>query len=378
VAEPSGAAGSGPSNELLLGESWIESLSPWPEEFGLGRMRALLEALGNPQRAFRAVHVVGTNGKSTATRTVEAFLAREGLRVGTYLSPHVTGWSERIRIDGREADFEAAIARVRQQAETVGATQFEALTAAAFALFAEEGVDAAAVEAGLGGRLDATNVLEAPVCLLTNVALEHTEVLGETREVIAGEKLAVVRPGATAVLADLEFARLVPQARVVVGGAREAAAAFVGRPLEGEVEVRLPGRFELRGRRPLEIWDGAHNPAGIEHLLQQLPRRRWVVVASFLGGRDLDAMLGPLARIGEPLVATRSTHPKALAAEEVAERAAAHFGDVAVEPDPHAALERARELAGSDGAVLVTGSLYLLAALSVRPERVPCRGLASA
>src|SRR5215210_556445 len=141
-------------------------------------MCALLSALGDPQKRFRSVHVVGTNGKSTATRAIEELLAAEGLPVGAYLSPHVRAWSERIRIDGAEADFERALAAVRDAATELGATQFEVLTAAALAAFAEAGVDAAVVEAGLGGRHDATNVLDAPVVLLTNVALDHVDVLG--------------------------------------------------------------------------------------------------------------------------------------------------------------------------------------------------------
>jgi dihydrofolate synthase/folylpolyglutamate synthase len=165
---------------------WVESLSPWPEEFGLERMRALLAQLCDPQRAYPSIHVVGSVGKGTAVRTIEEVLRRERLRVGAYLSPHVTGWSERIRVDGREADFEAVIGRVRRHAE--GATQFEVLTAAALAEFAAAGVDVAVVEAGLGGRLDATNVVDAPVVLLTNVSLEHTDVLGGTREQIATER----------------------------------------------------------------------------------------------------------------------------------------------------------------------------------------------
>ena len=141
---------------------WLESLSPWPEEFGLGRMHALLAELGEPQRAYPAIHVVGTNGKSTATRRAAAFLAREGLSVGAYTSPHVSGWAERIQVDGEDAGLEAALVRVREPAERLGATQFEVLTAAALAEFAAAGVDVAVVEAGLGGRHDATNVLDAP------------------------------------------------------------------------------------------------------------------------------------------------------------------------------------------------------------------------
>src|SRR5919204_468087 len=130
---------------------WIESLTPWPEEFGLARMRTLVSELGDPQRAYRAIHVVGTNGKSTATCRAAAFLAREGLRVGAYTSPHVSGWNERIQVDGEAVDFASAIARIRGAAELVGATQFEALTAAAFVEFAEANVDVAVVEAVVAG-----------------------------------------------------------------------------------------------------------------------------------------------------------------------------------------------------------------------------------
>ena len=142
----------------------VESLSPWPKHgFGLDRIKALLAELGDPQLRYPSIHVVGTNGKSTVTRTTEELLAQSGLAVGAYLSPHVRGWSERIRVHGDEADFEAAVERVRKSAERLGATQFELVTAAALAEFAAEDVDVAVVEAGLGGRYDATNVLRSPV-----------------------------------------------------------------------------------------------------------------------------------------------------------------------------------------------------------------------
>jgi dihydrofolate synthase/folylpolyglutamate synthase len=336
---------------------WIASLSPWPEEFGLGRMRTLLAALGDPQAAYPAIHVVGTNGKSTATRTIEALLLAEGQSVGATVSPHVRGWSERITVNGAEADFETAVARVRPEAERQGATQFEAITAAALAEFAVRGVDIAVVEAGLGGRLDATNVLRSHVVLLTNVGLDHTDVLGETREQIAAEKLAVVQEGTVVVLPDREFAHLAG-ANVVVGGAREAAAAFLGRPVEREVEVALPGRLERRG--PDELWDGAHNPEGVRWLAAQLPAGRRVVVASILADKDADAMLAALASLGDRFVATRSSNARALPAEELAARARPYFAHVETVPEPGPALARARQL----GPVLVTGSLYLLADLS--------------
>jgi dihydrofolate synthase/folylpolyglutamate synthase len=343
--------------------SWLESLSPWPDEFGLGRMHALLEALGRPQRAYPAVHVVGTNGKSTATRTIEELLRAEGLRVGAYLSPHVTGWSERIRVDGDEADLERALERVRPHAE--GATQFEVLTAAALAEFAAAAVDVAVVEAGLGGRFDATNVLGARVVLLTNVALEHTAVLGSTREAIAREKLAVVAPGATVVLGEPEWRALVPDNDVLVGGAREAAEAFLGRTVGHEVDVALPGRLERRGR---EVRDGAHNPAGTAYLRTVLGPGDRVVVASILADKDVDAMLADLSRLGTELVATSSSNSRSLAAVDLGRRARPYFERVEVVRDPVAALERARERAG-DREILVTGSLYLLADLFDRQDQ---------
>jgi dihydrofolate synthase/folylpolyglutamate synthase len=358
---------------------WLESLSPWPEEFGLGRMRALLTELGEPQHSFRAIHVVGTNGKSTATRRAAAFLAREGLSVGAYTSPHVTGWSERIQVDGEDADLEQALERVRQAAENVGTTQFEVLTAAAFAEFAAAGVEVAVVEAGLGGRLDATNVLDAEVVALTNIALDHTDVLGETREAIAEEKLAVVAQGATVVLGESEWvsrAHARGAVRVVVADdvGRAAAEALLGRELEGEVDARVPGRFDEVGD---DVFAGAHNPAGVEWLLERLPRRDYVVVASILADKDAEAMLTALARAGDTLVATVSHSARALPAAELATRAEPFFEHVEAEPDPAAALDRGRELAGENGAVLVTGSLYLLADLIVRLQRVPWGSSAS-
>ncbi|MDQ2911569.1 MAG: Mur ligase family protein [Actinomycetota bacterium] len=352
---------------------WLESLSPWPEEFGLGRMRALLAELGEPQRVYPAIHVVGTNGKSTATRRAAAFLGREGALVGAYTSPHVAGWSERVQVDGEDADLEHALERVRPAAVRLGATQFEVLTAAALAEFAAAEVEVAVVEAGLGGRLDATNVLAAPVVALTNVALEHTDVLGSTREAIAAEKLAVVAPGATAVLGEPEWkslARARGAAAVVhaddVG--RAAAEAFLGRPLEGDVEISLPGRYEQVGE---DVFAGAHNPAGVAWLVERLPRRDYVVVASILADKDAEAMLAALASAGRALVATSSRNARALPAEELARRAAPFFDPAEAVGEAGEALARGRELAGDDGAVLVTGSLYLLADLTVRLQRVP-------
>ena len=342
-------------SSTLSAVSWLESLSPWPEKFGLERMRALLCDLGEPQRAYPSIHVVGTNGKSTATRTIAALLRAEGLQVGAYTSPHVSGWHERL--DSDPATFDRALERVRPVAE--GATQFEVLTAAALTEFREQEVDVAVIEAGLGGRHDATNVIDAPVVLLTNVGLDHTDVLGDTREAIAREKLAVVKPGATLVQpGDASWLPKTADVRFVTGGPREAAETFLGHAIAHQVEVSLPGRFEWRGGD--ELWDGAHNLAGTEWLLERLPKRDWNVVASILADKHVDAMLERLGTAGRTLIATRSSNPRALDEKELARRAEPYFDHVESEPDPVLALRRARQL----GPVLATGSLYLLADLS--------------
>jgi dihydrofolate synthase/folylpolyglutamate synthase len=347
---------------------WLDSLSPWPSDgFGLERMLALLAELGDPQNAFPAIHVVGTNGKSTATITIEQLLLAEGLSVGATISPHVVGWSERIRVDGEEADFEEAVGRVRPVAERLGATQFETVTAAALVEFGRAGIDVAVVEAGLGGRLDATNVLRTRVVLLTNVALEHTDVLGDTVEEIAREKLAVAGEDSVVVLPDRTYAYLVHGREVVLGGAREAAEAFVGHPIDADPEILLPGRLESR---PGEVRDGAHNPDGVGYLVERLPVGDYTIVVSILGDKDADAMLGELARVGTRLVATRSSSVRALPADDVARLARGHFDHVEAFEDPVRAVARAHELGEP---VLVTGSLYLLGDLA-EGERRAWRG----
>ena len=344
---------------MTIAADWLDAMSPWPRDgFGLERMRALLVKLGNPQNDYSAIHVVGTNGKSTATVTIEQLLLSEGLSVGSTISPHVATWSERVRVNGVEADFEAAVARVRKPAEELGATQFEIVTAAALTAFADAQVDAAVVEAGLGGRYDATNVLRTRVVLLTTVGLEHTDVLGDTLEAIATEKLAVAPADAIVVLPDDTYAHLVPGRDLRLGGARAAAEAFVGHAIAAAPDASLPGRFE---RREGEIRDGAHNPDGARHLVEQLDRDDYTVVASILGDKDVDTMLRTLARAGRRFIATTSSSARALAAADLAELADRHFDHVEVVGDPVAAVARAHELGEQ---VLVTGSLYLLGDLA--------------
>jgi dihydrofolate synthase/folylpolyglutamate synthase len=211
--------------------------------------------------------------------------------------------------------------------------------------------------------------------VLTNVALDHMDVLGDTREAIAEEKLAVIRRGCTVVLGDAEW-QAVAEANgagaVIVAAASnlalavEAAEAFLGRPVDPHAAegVVLPGRLERRSEEPLEIWDGAHNLAGIGYLLPRLPEREYVLVCSILADKRPELMLEALSVLGSTLVATQSTSGRALGAGELAARAERYFRDVEIVPEPVEARRRALALAGVDGAVLVTGSLYLLSELS--------------
>jgi len=358
-------------------ESYIESLELFGMQFGLERIHDLLDRLGNPEAEFDAIHVVGSNGKSSTVRFCEALLEAEGVRTGAYTSPHITTFRERIRVGGETLSEEAYRRAVLAVRDAVGkrVTQFEALTAAALLAFAQAGVEWAVIEAGLGGRLDATNVLpRSRVQVLTNVALEHVELLGHTREQIAVEKLAVVPEGGLVVFGEAGWEELVPQASriqvVAVGGsyqeqnravARAAVEAALGRPVSpAPIEhLEIPGRLDVRARDPLEIWDGAHNPAGMQRLVSELPAllgdRAAVGVFSALADKDVATMLLLLATVCPTIVATTSSNERSLPAEDIA-----RLTGGASAPDPHEALEAARTLAGRGGAVVVCGSLYLL------------------
>jgi dihydrofolate synthase/folylpolyglutamate synthase len=326
-------------------ERHLRSLELFGMRFGLDRMRRMMTALGSPQQRFATIHVVGTNGKSSTTRMIAAILERHGLRTGTYTSPHLISYTERVQVGERDLDgdaFAAAISRAAWAAEHVNntlegddhVTQFELLTAAALWAMAELGVQVAVVEAGLGGRYDATSVIDSRVTVLTNVGLEHTRWLGPTVTDIAEEKLAVLRPGTTLVLGeDLAPEALAVAERVAgeqdarilraafdprVGGdyserrgdaerrgdtelrsdppiapaapgafqrrnfalARTAAEAYLHsagiEPREQAVreaaaETVVQGRLQVVGEDPLTVLDGAHNPDATRALVQALP-----------------------------------------------------------------------------------------------------------
>ena len=405
-------------------ESWLASLDKLGWNFGLERIRRLCDVLGMPQRRFASIHVVGSNGKSSVAQLVAALLEEEGLRTGTYLSPHLERWSERVHIGGREIGTEAfdrAVARTREAAaiaersfeEGERVTQFEAATAAAFQALAEARVQVGVVEAGLGGRLDATNVIPSRVTVLTSVSLEHTDLLGDTEEEIATEKLAVLRDHTTLVvgrvsepvmsLADAiaaeRSATLVPVPDdapqvpdAVVGAyprrnfatALTAAEAFTGRAPAAEAaervatSIRLPTRLELRAGDPPLILDAAHNPEGMAAVAESLPEvtgdRPPVAVLAALADKPITEIVAPLARACATVVCTEipaerlegvgrpgaRSHPAA----ELAAACEAAGGRAEAIPDADRALDRARGLGSAEGrAVLVTGSFYLLAAV---------------
>jgi dihydrofolate synthase/folylpolyglutamate synthase len=354
---------------------------------------------------FAAIHVVGTNGKSSTVRMTAALLEAHGVRTGSYLSPHLVRFAERIRIGDEDLPggaFGAAVERAAAAASKVDrtlsggerVTQFELLTAAALDELARSEVEVAVVEAGLGGRWDATNVLDAGVCVLTNVGLEHTRWLGPTVADIAREKLAVVRPSATLVLgdADAEVRALAEATGARIVGAEpleialrgyqrtnfEVAAAAAQAHTGGQIlqssiaevaaRVRVPGRLQVVGEDPLTVLDGAHNPSGMAALAAALPDvvgdRPLVAVVSVLDDKDAAGMLRALVGKCSAMVCTASRNPRALPPATLASLIEQLSGPPAeVVRDPHAALERARELAGPAGAVLATGSIYLVADL---------------
>jgi dihydrofolate synthase/folylpolyglutamate synthase len=396
-------------------EDLLATRAAFGMRLGLDRMRLLLAALGEPQRSFRAIHIVGTNGKSSTTLFAAAILQAHGLVAGAYISPHVHGFRERVQVAGAPLDEEVlapAVARVEEAAAAVDATadepltQFEVLTAAAFVALAAVGAEVVVVEAGLGGRYDATNVLAAPVVALTNVGLDHTEQLGDTRDAIAAEKLAVVAPGADLVAGsvDEELERIIRRLAGHAGSVRllrpgadvpdapplaargryqreNLALALVAcelllgdafdrpRALAAAARVVVPGRLQAIGADPLVLVDGAHNPHGAAALAAELPaaigsRRPLVGVIAILADKDVDGVLDALAPRLQAAVATQSASTRALPAADLAARIVARGIPAEAVLPPSAALARAREHAGPAGAVLVSGSLSLLEELA--------------
>ena len=398
---------------------------------GLERVERLLDRLGRPHERFRSVHLAGTNGKGSTAAYLERILRAAGRAVGRYTSPHLERFPERITVRGREigrGEVARGLREVLDHARSLGPgfrpTYFEVTTALAFSHFARAGVEIAVVEAGLGGRLDATNVVRPDVAVITNVAREHTDLLGGTVEAIAREKAGIVKPGADVVTAARGRAAEVIEAACREAGCRclragrEFAARGAVRLPEGgwrfgyrgtgtaweDLRVRLrgsyqvgnaalalaaveclrgrgvevpdaavrrglaaaewPGRMEVLGRGPRVVLDGAHNPHAVAALVRTLEEefsyRRLIVVAGVLREKEIGAVVGPLAERARAVVAVRPASGRAAAAEEVARAASAAGAWVTTAGTIPEALEAALGLAGADDLVVVAGSLYLV------------------
>lgn len=386
---------------------------------GLSRITPLLAALGNPQDSFKALHVVGTNGKGSSASFLSSILTASGRRTGLFTSPHLVSFTERIRIDGVEIEEEdvTRLAERVMAAAPPESTFFEIVTALAVLQFAEKGVDLAVFEAGMGGRLDATNALNGILTLVTPVSLDHTEYLGGTIAEIAAEKVGIAKPGAPIV-----SARQHPAARQAIelrsheidaplyrqgesfdalwqddgrlsyrgigltlddlapgiGGryqAGNAAVALAAAELlaavgfvvphkamrDGVARATWPGRMELLPGRPRVLLDGAHNPDGARALaeaLEDIPRGRLLVVLGVMGDKDLDGILGPILPLADLVFAVTPALERALPAEELCFYCLSAGVEAMVAGSVGDGIDQARALAGDDDLILVCGSLF--------------------
>ncbi|HTZ09958.1 MAG TPA: folylpolyglutamate synthase/dihydrofolate synthase family protein [Acidimicrobiales bacterium] len=395
----------------------------------LHRMEKLCALLGDPQLTYPVVHLTGTNGKGSTARILTELLLAMGLSVGTYTSPNLERVNERLARNGEPIDdteLAEVLGALAPFEQLVGerCNRFELLTAAAFLWFADSPVDVAVVEVGLGGRWDATNVVDPEVAVVTNVSYDHVEVLGPTLGDIAAEKAGIVKPGCRLVVGETDPELLAvflaaaeangvaevwvrdedyacEASAVAVGGrlldlrtpgaaypevflplhgahqgvnaagALAAAESFFGAPLPAEVvgdafaAVRVPGRTEVVGRAPLVVLDGAHNVAGAQALartlVEEFPHDDVVVVIGLLHGRDPSAMLEPFAAVGVRRVVTcTAPSPRALPSTEIAEAARALGLAVQAAETVPDALALARGHLGPEGTLVVTGSLYVV------------------
>jgi dihydrofolate synthase / folylpolyglutamate synthase len=379
-------------------------------KLGLERIRTLLDALGNPQRAYKVVHVAGTNGKGSVCAMIDAGLQAAGIRTGLFTSPHLMEPTERIQIDGEpvsEAEFERAFNVIHETAEKlnldVHPTYFETVTAMALWLFRERGVEMAVVEVGLGGRLDATNVVEPTLTVITPIDYDHQQYLGNTLTLIAGEKAGILKPGVPAV-----FSKQHPEAMAVLNARaaelgipvtraeefavtdlvmNERGAHFSGIecPLPGEHQVdnavtaaqalialgvsptgiedaRWPGRIEHVTPNPDTILDGAHNPAGAKALATYLrrfygTRKRWIIFGA-MRDKDVKECADILFPVADELVFTAPKAPgnRAMPPEELQAMA----GRGHIEPTVKEAYDWVLKQVTAGDAIIITGSLYLV------------------
>jgi dihydrofolate synthase / folylpolyglutamate synthase len=399
---------------------------------GLERIEGALELLGHPQGSFPVVHVAGTNGKTTTVRMIRDLLGAHGLLVGSFVSPHLHRIEGRYTIGGRTLTSEELVQGVADVEPFVEAfeerrgeklTYFEMTTLLALSMLATVAVDVGVIEVGLGGRLDATNVVEADVSVVTGIAMDHMAYLGNSISAIAGEKAAILKTGGTLVTGPLDPAAEGPiTARVAETGSRwfrygdaysvtesdwedgawhisidgiyggyhdltlglhgrhqvdhlalaiAATELFFGRALDADAveeacaQVTSPGRIEVASRRPLIVVDGAHNEQGIaglaDALRSEFPPADWVLVTGWRGDRDIAKLMAPVVDIAGSVVATMADDPEAVPAAEVAAAAARLDATMHVEETSNVveAIEAAKRIAGDRGAIVVAGSLYV-------------------
>lgn len=389
-------------------------------KFGLERMQALLSALGNPESGQRFVHVAGTNGKGSTSAAIASVLREAGFHIGLYTSPHLQEPTERIQIDGipvSPADFSSAFNEVHAAAEQLidsaaidaHPSYFETVTAMAFLLFRNR-CDWSVIEVGLGGRLDATNVIVPQLTVITPISFDHEIYLGNTLEQIAFEKAGILKPGVPAVVAQqsasvlavLQERAAAVAAPVILSGSHQLSDIAVspegtrffldGQPFtfalagrhqadnavtailacksldidHGDIEsglkkVRWPGRLELLARAPDIILDGAHNPAGAEALanfIQEVYAHRpvWIVYGA-MRDKAIEEVTSRLFPIAQRLILTAPKLPRALRPEAIAE--IIDHPDVLVTQNIEEAMALVR-LAPPDAAIFFTGSLFVV------------------
>lgn len=406
--------------------SWLYGRETMGIKFGLGNIARLLAKLGDPHRRFRSVHIAGSNGKGSVSAMTASVLQEAGYVTGLYTSPHLVDFRERMRVDGKcipQSELLRLIGEVREIAESATApeerlTFFELATGIAFTYFADAGVEEAVVEVGMGGRLDATNIITPDCCAITRIGLEHTRYLGSTLGAIAGEKAGIIKPGVPVVAID-QGDEVIDVLRATAGE-RGAPLKVVGRDVGFEVlsstldgtevhveelgatvrmpligryqgencavacgviaelmrrgvyipdesiasglaKVSWPGRMEIVSRSPTIMFDVTHTPDGAREVASEVRRLMGgglVLVLGVLDDKDLEgiaAQFGPLARVG---VATAPSTPRAFPSGKVAVALRPYCPSVEDVPSIIGALDRAVELASSSDVVLVTGSLY--------------------
>jgi dihydrofolate synthase/folylpolyglutamate synthase len=414
---------------------WLFGLTTVGIKLGLRRIRVLLDAIGSPQQRMRIVLVAGTNGKGSVAAMIHAALTAAGLMTGRYTSPHIVDFEERI-LSGRELIPRSEVARIgtrlRELVRELVAdgrleshpTYFELVTAMALHHFAEQGVEVAVLEVGLGGRFDATNATEPDVSVITRVALDHTGFLGNTLRQVAFEKAGIIRarrpvitscePGDTLDVirevadrrgADLRVAaeqctrsavrplsgggyrfdlatptRSYKDLELPLSGEHQlenAGAAVLaletlaeqGLPLDeaairtGLADVHWPGRLELVPGSPPLLFDCAHNADGVRSLAAHLDReveRPVTLLFGVMGDKDVEEMASRLFPLAAQVVLTRPGHKRALDPDEAARIGQPHAAALHREADPAQALDLARKLAGPDGLVVVAGSIFLV------------------